>query len=186
VRKHVVEAKVERFALAASLTTAGRVLSRNAFANSLVQLRAARDGSPCIGCIPGILEASGVVIPNDVLPLPGGAVHPHQSGVRLGKCQASKKVKSADWNGAMLSSAESTYRIVLIVLAASSPSRENASQNNRGDSNHCPSGHPRQCVSSARSPVAPPMQSCPASDHRQLRRSCSSSDLLSDFPRDIH
>jgi hypothetical protein len=40
--------------------------------------------------------------------LPFGAFQPHQSGVRLGKCHASKKVKVCDWCGAIVARCSTT------------------------------------------------------------------------------
>ena len=82
-----------------------------------------------------------------VWPSPGGKSHPHHSGVRLGKCQANRKVNSADppagidlcWHSAPTALRDAGS-------LSSSPSCEKASQNNMGEFHQRPRGQPRQCV----------------------------------------
>src|ERR1700722_14569708 len=82
-----------------------------------------------------------------VLPSPAGESHPHQSGVRLGKCQANRKVNSADppagidfcWHSAPTALREAGS-------LSNCPSSEKASQNNIGEFHQRPFGHPRQYV----------------------------------------
>src|SRR5882757_989296 len=80
-----------------------------------------------------------------VSPLPFGASQPHQSGVRLGKCHASRKVKVCDWRGAMVALCSTTPT----ALRASgsgpkSPFAENVSQKSIGEFHQRPCGQPRQ------------------------------------------
>src|ERR1700733_1152035 len=82
-----------------------------------------------------------------VCPSPLGKSHPHHSGVRFGKCQASKKVKVAEppagidfcWHSA-------PTELRAAGSLSNSPSREKASQNNMGEFHQRPCGQPRQCV----------------------------------------
>src|ERR1700721_2890078 len=82
-----------------------------------------------------------------VWPSPWGKSHPHHSGVRFGKCHASKKVKVAEppagidfcWHSAPTESRAAGS-------LSNSPSREKASQNNMGEFHQRPRGQPRQCV----------------------------------------
>ena len=82
-----------------------------------------------------------------VLPSPGGKSHPHHSGVRLGKCQANRKVNSADPPaGIDLCWQSAPTALGVAGSCSSSPSCEKASQNNMGEFHQRPRGQPRQCV----------------------------------------
>src|SRR5271166_608019 len=82
-----------------------------------------------------------------VLPLPSGALQPHQSGVRFGKCHASRKVNAALLPGGIVR----CWQRAAIALKGSgsepnSPAAEKASQNNIGEFHQRPLGQPRQYV----------------------------------------
>jgi len=96
VRKQVWVASVERFAMAASLTTAGRVVSRTALRNLRMRASAAgRLRAVYFRRGPGIREARAVVVADDGIAFTLGSAPAAAAGVRLGKCHASRKVKSA-------------------------------------------------------------------------------------------
>src|SRR6202453_3469122 len=82
-----------------------------------------------------------------VWPSPGGKSHPHHSGVRLGKCQANRKVNSTEPPAGI----DLCWQSAPTVLRdggsfSSSPSLEKASQNNMGEFHQRPRGQPRQYV----------------------------------------
>src|ERR1700760_1923109 len=82
-----------------------------------------------------------------VWPSPVGKSHPPHPGVRLGKCQASRKVNSAEPPAAIVlcwQTAPTALRVAGSFNKA--PSCEKASQNNMGEFHQRPRGHPRQCV----------------------------------------
>ncbi len=123
-----------------------------------------------------------------VWPSPAGKSHPHHSGVRLGKCQANRKVNSAEppagidlcWQNAptALRDAGSFSR---------APSCEKASQNNMGEFHQRPRGQPRQCVVCARPDSKSPRgRSCPASGRRCSSWGWSSGGLPTGWPSGIH
>src|SRR5487761_1328820 len=88
-----------------------------------------------------------------VFPLPGGADHPHQSGVRFGKCQASRNVMVPDWPGGTVVCWQSAPTALCGVGSVPSwPCFENSSQYNNGAVHHASFGHPRQCVTFVLSP----------------------------------
>src|SRR3982751_4107348 len=96
VRKHVVVTSVDRLAMAASFTGAGKVVSR--IAATKRRVRPSRRGR-WAATYSATAQASGnrvaYQLPMIVSSWPLGACHPHRLGVRLGKCQANKKVYSA-------------------------------------------------------------------------------------------
>ena len=80
-----------------------------------------------------------------VPPLPFGASHPHQSGVRLGKCHASRKVNVCDWRGAIVARCSTTPTALRASGSGpNSPLAEKASQKSMGEFHQRPCGHPRQ------------------------------------------
>src|SRR6185312_17108913 len=82
-----------------------------------------------------------------VFSCPLGALQPHQSGVRFGKCQASRNVKSPAPPDGMVRDWQRTP--TLLRSDGSSficPVFEKASQNSSGEFHHEPFGHPRQYV----------------------------------------
>src|ERR1700758_219133 len=97
-----------------------------------------------------------------VSPLPSGASQPHQFGVRLGKCQASRKVKVCDCRGAMVSLSSTTPTALRCPGSGpSSPFAENASQKSIGEFHHRPCGHPRQCDTRTPGAVSPASATVP-------------------------
>src|ERR1700722_16391896 len=82
-----------------------------------------------------------------VCPSPAGESHPHHSGVRLGKCHASRNVKVAEPPAGI----DLCWHTAPTVLRAAgsfsrAPSFEKASQNNIGEFHQRPCGQPRQNV----------------------------------------
>ena len=147
MRKQVVEASVERFALAASFTAAGSVLSRKRVGE---QPRPLLQDSRCCRRVfrrgPCVLESRRIIVADARPPLPFGASQPHHSGVRLGKCHASRKVKVCDWRGAIVALCSTTP--TALRPPAPRPARrpaEKASQKSIGEFHQRPCGQPRQC-----------------------------------------
>src|ERR1019366_3114165 len=84
-----------------------------------------------------------------VLPSPGGADQPHQSGVRLGNRQPSKNRKLAVWPGGMVLFRQSTPTALCDSgCTPRLPDFENWSQNKSGEFHQRPAGHPSQCETS--------------------------------------
>src|SRR5271163_3354282 len=82
-----------------------------------------------------------------VWPSPAGKSHPHHSGVRFGKCQANRKVNSAEPPAEMDLCWHSAPTALCDAASFSkAPSCEKASQNNMGEFHQRPRGQPRQCV----------------------------------------
>src|ERR1700745_2054589 len=84
-----------------------------------------------------------------VSPLPFGASQPHHSGVRLGKCHASRKVRVCDCRGAIVALCSTTPTALRCSGSEHrSPFAEKASQKTIGEFHQRPWGHPRQCDTS--------------------------------------
>src|ERR1700722_9740842 len=82
-----------------------------------------------------------------VAPPPSGKSQPHHSGVRLGKCQAKRKVISAELPAAIVLCWQTAPTALRVAGSSSSaPSCEKASQNNMGEFHQRPPGQPRQYV----------------------------------------
>ena len=93
VRKHVVEARRRQVGAGRFLHNIGH----SAFSECVSESASARLQlrQVCRGILRGfpcILEAGGVIVADDRVAFSGGADHPHESGVRLGKCHASRNV----------------------------------------------------------------------------------------------
>src|ERR1700728_2605490 len=109
-----------------------------------------------------------------IVPLsPAGASHPHQPGVRLGKCHARRKVIVAEPPAGIVVCWHSAPTVPRASGSLSSaPSRENASQKSKGEFHQRPFGHPRQYV------VRAPCEVSAASAKLPNRGSCAGMAVL--------
>ena len=113
-----------------------------------------------------------------VLPSPGGAAHPIQSGVRLGNRQPSKNSKLAVCPGGIVLLRQSTPTALCdsgCVLR--SPVFENRSQNCSGEFHQRPAGHPSQCEAST-----PPSSVAASTNSPAMGSSAANAGLLITSP----